>query len=311
MKGMREMNWRTAAVPVVCMVMCLLAQVLWLPAGLAAPTNEPASSPAGGPAAPPRGLRYYGHYWVESKSYGSHLDEVGSHCNIHFAENVDGLKKCASKGVQCILQVRWEFFAGGGAVPNPIRPDYESFWSKTAEQITPYIDRVEAFYMIDEPYLNGVSKKDLGTAIAAVKAKFPQKPVMVVFAVPSLTPSFAVPAGADWLGFDCYEPIGVVAKHMRFLRSKLQSHQRLFLVPQSFLNKAAPTDEELAKLNLRYYELASSDPLVIGLLNFGLFTDAKAGSIPLTLQMQRKIGEAITSKDRRPQDSGGRSGPRR
>jgi len=296
------------------LILMLFSQVLWLSSGLAAPTNEPASSPPAGPAAPPRGLRYYGHYWVESKSYGSHLDEVGSHCNVHFVENVDGLKKCASKGVQCILQVRWEFFAGGGGngvVPNPLRPDYESFWNKTAEQVTPSIDRVEAFYMIDEPYWNGVSKKDLDTAIAAVKAKFPRKPVMVVFAVSSFTPSFAVPAGADWLGFDCYESIGVVAKHLRFLKSKLQPHQRLFLVPQSFLNKAAPTDEGLARLNRQYYELASSDPLVIGLLNFGLFTDAKAGSIPLTLQMQREIGEAITSKARRPQDSSGRGSPRR
>jgi hypothetical protein len=308
------MDWRTAAVSVACMIMCLFAQVLWLSSGLAAAAGDPASSPPGGPSAPPRGLRYYGHYWVESKPYGSHLDEVGSHCNVHFVENVDGLRKCALKGVQCILQVRWEFFAGGGgngAVPNPIRPDHESFWSKTAEQVTPYTDRVEAFNMIDEPYWNGVSKKDLDTAIAAVKAKFPRKPVMVIFAVPSFTPSFAVPAGADWLGFDCYDSIGVVAKHLRFLKSKLKLHQRLFLVPQSFLNKAAPTDEELPKLNRQYYDLASSEPLVIGLLNFGLFTDAKAGSIPLTLQMQRKIGEAITSNDRRTQDSSGGGSPRR
>jgi len=295
------------------LTLMLFSHVLWVSSGLAAPTNETASSP-GGPSATPRGLRYYGHYWVESKPYGSHLDEVGSHCNVHFVENVDGLKKCASKGVQCILQVRWEFFAGGGgnsAVPNPIRPDCESFWNQTAEQVTPSIDRVEAFYMIDEPYLNGVSKKDLDTAIAAVKAKFPRKPVMVIFAVSSLTRGLAVPAGADWLGFDCYDSIGVVAKHLRFLKSKLQPHQRLFLVPQSFLNKAAPTDEGLARLNRQYYELASSEPLVIGLLNFGLFTDPKAGSIPLTLQMQRKIGEAITGKDRWPQDSSGRGSPRR
>ncbi|MCX5670753.1 MAG: hypothetical protein NTU94_05455 [Planctomycetota bacterium] len=296
------------------LTLILFSQVLWLSSGLAAPANEPASSPPGGPSAPPRGLRYYGHYWVESKPYGSHLDEVGSHCNVHFVENVDGLKKCASKGVQCILQVRWEFFAGGGgnsAVPNPLRPDYESLWNHTAEQVMPSIDRVEAFYMIDEPYLNGVSKKDLDTAIAAVKARFPRKPVMVIFAVSALTQGLAVPAGADWLGFDCYESIGAVAKHLRFLKSKVQPHQRLFLVPQSFLNKAAPTDEGLARLNRQYYELASSEPLVIGLLNFGLFTDPKAGSIPLTLQMQRKIGEAITSKDRRPQDSSKRGSPRR
>lgn len=91
------MNWRTAAVSLGCLIMCLFAQLLWLPSGVAAPTNEPASSPPAGLSATPRGLRYYGHYWVESKSYGSHLDEVGSHCNVYWVEGVDGLRKCASK----------------------------------------------------------------------------------------------------------------------------------------------------------------------------------------------------------------------
>jgi hypothetical protein len=40
-------------------------------------------------------------------------------------------------------------------------------------------------------------------------------------------------------------------------------------VPQSFLNKEAPTDEGLARLNQQYYELASSESLVIALLKFG------------------------------------------
>jgi hypothetical protein len=104
----------------------MLSQVLWLSSGLAAAAGEPATSPAGGPSAPPRGLRYYGHYWVESKPYGSHLEEVGSHCNVHFIENVDGLKKCASKGVPCILQVRWEFFAGGGGITSKDRRPQDS-----------------------------------------------------------------------------------------------------------------------------------------------------------------------------------------
>ena len=108
-----------------------------------------------------------------------------------------------------------------------------------------------------------------------------------------------LPGGADWLGFDVYHEIAEVSRHLAFLKSRLHTHQRLFLIPQSFLNKAAPDDEALAKLNWKYYDLARSEPLVIGLLNFGLFTHAKAAELPLTLQAQRQIGERIMNRDSR------------
>ena len=252
-------------------------------------------------------LSYYGHYWVDSKSYGSHIDEVGSHCNVQWVESIDGLKKCATKKRRCILQVRWEFFAGGaegGKTPNPLRGDYEDAWGKTARAITPYIDSVDAFYVIDEPYWVGVTPKDLDTAISAVKKSFPRKPVMVVFAVPSFTQSFVVPAKADWVGFDVYKDIATVALHMRFLKNKLRTHQRIFLVPQSFMNKTAPDDKALARLNWEYYELARNEPRVIGLLAFGLFTHAKAAELPLTLEAQREIGERIIKNSRTSASSG-------
>jgi hypothetical protein len=250
-------------------------------------------------------LSYYGHYWVESKPYGSHFGKVSSHCNVHWVEGIDGLKRCAAKKQRCILQVRWEFFPGGGiGKPNPIRGNYEAAWDKTARAIKPYIDYVEAFYMCDEPYWVGVSPKDLNIAISSVKKRFPKKPVMVVFAVPSFKPDFVVPAKADWLGFDTYNEIGVVARHFQFLKSKLHTHQKLFLVPQSFLNKAAPDDKALAKLNWEYYDLARSEPLVIGLLNFGLFTHVKKVELPLTLEAQRQIGERIIKNSRTSASSG-------
>ena len=244
-----------------------------------------------------QGLRYYGHYWVESKPYGSHLDEVASHCNIHWVESIEGLRKCAERKQSCILQIRWEFFSGReaeGQGDNPIRVDHKAFWEKTAKAIMPYIDFVEAFYMIDEPYWVGVSPEDLDTAITAVKHTFCKKPVMVVFAVPSLKPDFVLPAKADWVGFDDYNDMKQVAEHLNFLKSKLHTHQRLFLVPQSFLNTTAKNDESLAQLNWDYYNLARSEPLVIGLLNFGLFTHATASELPLTLEAQREIGGLIT-----------------
>ena len=275
------------------------------------PSHETAGRDGAGLRA--QGLRYYGHYWVDSGSYGNHLDEVGSHCNVQWVESVDGLKKCAARKQRCILQVRWEFFSGGaagGKTPNPLRGDHKVHWARTAEAIKPYIEYVDAFYMNDEPYWVGVSPKDLDTAIRSVKSRFPMKPVMVVFAVPSFKPDFVAPAGADWLGFDAYQDIGEVARHLAFLKGKLLPHQELFLVPQSFLNKAAPSDKALAELNWEYYDLARSEPRVIGLLNYGLFTDAKPPDLPLTLAAQRKIGERITHKGSR-RAAGGEPAPTR
>jgi len=247
-------------------------------------------------------LRYYGYYFVESTHYGRHLDEVADYANIHWVQGLPGLRKCAARGTQCILETRWQFFLSGrgedGKATSTLRPDFRAQWDALADAIGPDIDSVAAFYMLDEPYWNGASAQDLNTAIETVKATFPDKPVMVVFARPSMTDELLVPPLADWAGFDLYASIDQVAHHLALLKSRMHPHQRLFLVPQSFINKAAPTDAALAKLNGDYEVLARSEPLVIGLLNFGLFTNAQPKDIPETIQAQRAIGERIKRSSR-------------
>ncbi|HJN19027.1 MAG TPA: hypothetical protein QGH10_26240 [Armatimonadota bacterium] len=247
-------------------------------------------------------LRYYGYYFVESKAYGSHLDEVADYTNLQWVQGTDGLRKCADIGTECVLELRWQFFSSGtGEDEKPVsvlREDYKAQWRLLADAVAPDIDSIAAFYMLDEPYWRGASKPDLDTAIETVKADFPDTPVMVVFARPSLTDELLVPEGADWVGFDLYGPISDVAQYMRLLKSRLHAHQKLFLVPQTLINKAAPTDEALAALNEEYYDLASSEPLVIGLLNFGLWTGAQPGDIPETIRTQREIGMRIRSAER-------------
>lgn len=250
----------------------------------------------------PSHLRYFGYYFVESEAYGSHLHEVADYTNIQWVQGLEGLRKCAAFGTECVLELRWQFFSSGTGEDNKpvsvLRPDYEAQWRRLADAITPDIESVAAFYMLDEPYWRGAGKADLDTAIETVKGDFPDKPVMVVFARPSLTDQLQVPAGADWVGFDLYGHINEVARHMRLLKRQLHPHQRLFLVPQTFLNESAPTDEALAKLNEEYCALAASEPLVIGLLNFGLFSGAQPEDIPETIQTQREIGERITGAGR-------------
>ena len=263
--------------------------------------DHPGGKPVGEERPP---LRYFGYYFVESKTYGSHLHEVADYTNLQWVQGLDGLRKCAALGTQCILELRWQFFSSGtaknGKPVSVLRPDYRAQWRRLVEAVAANVDTVAAFYMLDEPFWRGAGKEDLDTAIETVKGDFPDKPVVVVFARPSLTEELLVPAGADWVGFDLYGPIDTVAQYMRFLKRRLHPHQRLILVPQTFLNKTAPTDRELAELNEAYYALAVSEPLVIGLLNFGLFTGAQPADIPETIRTQREIGARITRREAKP-----------
>ena len=260
-------------------------------------TNRPANTAAKQNTKPRRNLRYYGYYWVNSaEGKGYDLDKVVDYTNANLVDSISTVKECAARGVQCILQVRWEFFAGSAA-PNPIRKDYKTYWDKTADQVAPYIGSVAAFYMIDEPYWNGVSKIDLEKAIVAVKNRFCKTPVMVVFAAPSLKEkSFAVPDSADWLGCDVYSNISKVCKVLTTLKGKIGPGQSLFLVPQSELGSGVKSDEELAELNMQYFKLARAERRVIGLLNFGPLAGSRKKPFPETLKVQKQIGKDITGK---------------
>ncbi len=242
-------------------------------------------------------LKYYGYYWVESGSYGSHINECSDYTNLNWVERIDDVQVCAELNMQSILQVRWQFFIGGecqsGEGVNPLRSDYQHQWNILAETIEPFIDHISAFYMIDEPYWNCVNESDLNTAIEIVKDTYPKIPVMVVFAYPSMNESLTIPENADWIGFDHYELIEIVEEDLSMLKNAMHSHQKIFLVPQSFLNASINSDEVLARLNNVYYDLAMSDTTIIGMLNFGLWTHEDPSNIQKTLETQIEIGNNI------------------
>ncbi|QSQ20354.1 hypothetical protein JY651_34585 [Pyxidicoccus parkwayensis] len=234
-------------------------------------------------------LKHYGYYWAQSSSYGSHLDEVTAHTNLNFAQGPADLAACAARGVKCLLETRWQFFNGA-----TLRPDYAQAWSQLVSAINPYLGSVGGFYVIDEPYWNGVSVQDLTTCVNTIKDTFPNIPVMVVHAVPSISPSLVTPARADWVGFDHYGPLSEVVGYLNTLRSTLAPNQKLWLVPQSFRSGPYSTDAALARANWEYYDLARTDPRILGLLNFGLWThESSASAIPQTFAAQQTIGKEL------------------
>lgn len=233
-------------------------------------------------------LKHHGYYWAQSGTFGPHLDEVTAYTNLNFVQGPGDLAVCAARGVKCLLEARWQFFSGP-----TLRPDYLQAWNQLVTAITPYLGSVGGIYVIDEPALNGVSAQDLETCVNTIKNTFPSIPVMVVHAAPSLSPSVFTPARADWVGFDHYGPLPEVVSYLNTLRATLAPHQRLWLVPQSFLVNAHTTDAALARANWEYYDLARSDPRILGLLNFGLWTHQAPSTVPQTLAAQRAIGNEL------------------
>ncbi|WP_224365336.1 hypothetical protein [Hyalangium versicolor] len=236
-------------------------------------------------------LKQYGYYWAQSSNYGSHLDEVTAHTNLNFVQRPEDLVLCAARGVKCLLETRWQFFNG-----STLRPDYVQAWNQLVTAITPYLGSVGGFYVIDEPYWVGVSVQDLETCVNTLKNTFPSIPVMVVHAVPSLSPTLVTPARADWVGFDHYGSMSEVVSYLNTLRATLSPSQKLWLVPQSFLTNAYPSDAALARANWEYYDLARSDPRIYGLLNFGMWTHQSPATIPQTFNAQQAIGRDLLQR---------------
>jgi hypothetical protein len=233
-------------------------------------------------------LKHYGYYWAQSSAYGAHLDEVTAHTNLNFVQRPEDLAVCAARGVKCLLETRWQFFSGP-----TLRSDYAQQWSALVSAISPYMGSVGGFYVIDEPYWNGVSVQDLTTCVNTIKDTFPSIPVMVVHAVPSLSSSLVTPARADWVGFDHYGPLSEVVGHLNTLRSTLAPNQKLWLIPQSYRVNTFTSDAALVRANWEYYDLARTDPRIVGLLNFGMWSMDSPAAIPQTFAAQRTIGNEL------------------
>jgi hypothetical protein len=233
-------------------------------------------------------LKQYGYYWAQSGSYGAHLDEVTAHTNLNFVQRPEDLAVCAARGVKCLLEARWQFFNG-----STLRPDYVQSWNQLVSAITPYLGSVGGFYVIDEPYWVGVSRQDLETCVNTIKDTFPSIPVMVVHAAPSLSSSLVTPARADWVGFDHYGPLSEVVGSLNTLRSTLAPNQKLWLVPQSYRVNTFTSDAALARANWEYYDLARTDPRILGLLNFGMWSMDSPAAIPQTFATQQSIGNEL------------------
>ncbi|RZS29648.1 hypothetical protein EV193_11951 [Herbihabitans rhizosphaerae] len=296
--GFRRTGWIIAAL--------ITAGVVGATVAYAAPGHESSTvdSRADGE------LRYFGYFGARMMAdTGNHLPEVAGRSNLNHVNISDYdryapevLDDCAP--ASCAVYTGFEMFAecDGENSPNcHLYPDYRERWLRLAEAVRPKLDKVAAFYLLDEPYHHGAKVADVATAARTIKETFPDAKVMLVEAGYKIA-SIEVPAEVDWIGFDdyCKSP-AEVESILGALEERTRPEQGLFLFPQ-----AAPlrmcgslpghtTDTELAALQHEYHAIAKRHPRVIGLMTFGFWVEGTAPTqLPETFAAHQRIaGEII------------------
>jgi hypothetical protein len=228
-------------------------------------------------------VEYFGYFAARiTPAGGDHLAEVADRSNLNWVQisDVDRyrpevLDGCRPRG--CIVSTGHEFFTGCDGQGSPscnLYPDYRERWQRLADAVRSRIDKVGAFYLLDEPQFRGASPEELATAAAAIKATYPSVPVMMVEA-------------------------DIEAK-LAILERRTSAAQRLFLMPEAAPLKecgGAPghaTDAEIAALQMRYLQLAEAHPRVIGLLAFGFWTSGyDSADLPRTVAAHRAIAARV------------------
>lgn len=282
-------------------------------------------------AAAPARLKYFGFYFVDVGLDDPHDTEV----KTNFSDEVAAFSNLAQMAAYTPtdnLRARIQLMNDGCLKPfvsfqevlfrqvDKVAPsghhyklydDYRARWATFRTTNAPAFTaaKVGAFYLLDEPVWNGVTFAELDAVSQMVKTDFPDVPILLVEAYPSLG-SLQVPVTVDWVGFDRYaifKPsmnasfLGNIAT----LKSKLSTpNQRLFLtiddqwVPEygRLGVSAAQMDSTIAD----YYDLAVSDPMVIGLLGYlwaggiGGITELGVRNMPKSIiDLNKQIGTKI------------------
>jgi len=162
-----------------------------------------------------------------------------------------------------------------------LRPD-TSLWQATAASLAPYINDIAAFYAFDEPNFNNVSAADLAAAISRIKSSFPSTPVAVIYAeaISNFSPYVAI-SSPDWVGIDCYSDgqfkcgsASYMSAYNAMVAQLDPTRQRTILVPQAFISTGCGCDQQAVAAQIanveadQYFDLAKSDPLVVGIFPF-------------------------------------------
>jgi hypothetical protein len=251
---------------------------------------------------------YFGYYGDGFSWLTSATAEVIGHVNISWVSSdlanmsslLASLAYAQNQGIKIALAIPPEVFFADDLT---LAPQHQSNWEAFVGQIGPYADSVAFLYPIDEPYsqakLIGIPAAEMKSRLeivsSAIKSTFPAIPIAFSFSAIDFDvqdSAFAdlpnpIPANYDWFGFDCYgswescgEPayrsVHSVTWYVSKIKAKLDPNQKIFLFPDAFVREANPTDPtaDAAEAALRvtradkYFQLALSDPAIVGVFGF-------------------------------------------
>ena len=221
-------------------------------------------------------VKYFGYFPTSTETAASIAEQTGifngvdyRHVNFTMADNI---VLAENAGLKIILIPPFDADATG--------------WDNWVNAVAPHIGNVLAFFIEDEPdgqcFRDGIPwpacKEALEIRIAKVKSPFPNVPTWINFTGNAASSSsLDLPSGIDWVSFDCYGPwdsCGTTGHSIPYILQNLESkltssQQRVLLVPQG-MEGGVPDPAALAD---QYYDLAKNDPIVIGLIVFGWYSE--------------------------------------
>ncbi|HEY2699306.1 MAG TPA: hypothetical protein VGJ45_27875 [Pseudonocardiaceae bacterium] len=255
-------------------------------------------------------LKYFGYYPARiTAADGDHVQDLAGHSNLSWIQisdpsGVDTATLSNCRPHSCVVYAANEFFSGcDGNDACTLYPNAKDRWAVLSAAIRPYLADIAAFYLLDEAYFRRASYADVSTSAQLIKADYPDVPIILNFAAPTLAGSFAVPADVDWVAFDQYcAGMTTVTNNLHALEKGAPGKDVLLFVqsaPLSACPANANTDTAIAAAQQNYLHLAQSDPRVTGLFEFGLWTSdigpgvTTPANVPVTTDAQERIAAQL------------------
>jgi len=281
-------------------------------------------------------LKYFGFTLIDvgwddpldTETKTNYLDEVANFSNIadllvvqptdNIISRLDLMKSYNTKAVLHLSEIFFNQTKGQSpsGTSYKLRSDYKLRWDTFLQtnSLDTHTDKIQVFYIGEEPTWNGISFDELKSATDYVKETLPEIPIMVIEASLILK-ELKIPRSVDWVGFDHYfikDPQNNIEflGELGLLKSKLVSeNQKMVLVLDTHYIKEIHGDisgisqEDMAFIAMSYYELAKSEEKIIALLGYtwpgGFDTSTTLGArqLPETVKATyTKIGQEITKK---------------
>ncbi|GLR18414.1 hypothetical protein GCM10007940_30300 [Portibacter lacus] len=257
-------------------------------------------------------------------NYASEVFEMSNLADIlvfapdqNIISNLEIMDGFQMKAYLHLNEIFFELKETGGdksGVINGLRSDYQERWTEfvNVNHIEENQKYIQAFYMGEEPFWNGISFEELKEACDYVKADFPNVKIMMVEA-PGAIDEMMVPESVDWVGFDHYfikDPTSnqEFQEEFELLKTKCTNGQQIIVVMDShflplYHRLGGIKKSTLDEVARNYYALADSDEMVVGIIGyfwpsgFDLENSTGARGLPQHVKNEYiRIGKAITGK---------------